>query len=361
MPTLLFTGFPGFLGRELLPRLLERRAGVEAVCLVQEKYATQARAVVEELARTRPWTAGRIRLVSGDITRSDLGLDAAPSLAEVREVYHLAAVYDLSAPRALALRVNVDGTRHVLDLAERCPGLERFHHVSTCFVSGRAAGVFGEEDLEEGQSFNNHYEETKYLAEVDVRARMRAGLPATVYRPAIVVGDSSTGATQKLDGLYFALQWLVRQPGRTAVMPVVGSLKSEVNVVPRDFVVESMAQLAGAPRSKGRTYQLADPAPLALGDMIAVVGRSMGKRIVRLPLTADLAKLALRSVPGVHRLLRIPAELVDYLVHPARYDTRNALADLEGSGITCPPFASYVDALVSFVRQHRGMGSAPMA
>ncbi len=361
MPTLLFTGFPGFLGRELLPRVLDRRRDAEAVCLVQEKFAPVARAAVDELTRVHPHAAGRIRLVPGDITRSDLGLDSAALVREVAEIHHLAAVYDLGVARELALRVNVDGTRHVLDLAERCPALERLHYVSTCYVSGRWEGVFAEDALEVGQVFNNHYEESKYLAEVDVRARMRAGLPATVYRPAITVGDSTTGVTQKYDGPYFAIQWLVRQPGPVALMPVVGDLRARVNVVPRDFVVAAIAHLSSLPGSKGKTYQLADPAALTAGEMIAAIGRALGKRIVRVPLTVGLAKLAIDRVPGVYRLLRIPSHLVDYFVHPTRYDTRNTLSDLDGTGIACPPFASYAPALVSFVRRNPGVGSAPMA
>ena len=96
----------------------------------------------------------------------------------------------------------------------------RFHYVSTCYVSGRYSGVFGEEDLEKGQTFNNFYEETKYHAEVEVQKRMKNGFPATVYRPAIVVGDSHTGATQKFDGPYYVIRWLLKQP-YVAIMPMV--------------------------------------------------------------------------------------------------------------------------------------------
>src|SRR6185295_13240080 len=105
--------------------------------------------------------------------------------------------------REVGMRVNVDGTRHVLDFAAAQPSLERLHYVSTCYVSGRYQGVFAESDLEKGQTFNNYYEETKYLAEVEVQRRMREGLPATIYRPSVVVGDSTSGATQKYDGPYF--------------------------------------------------------------------------------------------------------------------------------------------------------------
>lgn len=361
MATLLFTGFPGFLGKELLPRVLARRSDAEALCVVQEKFLAQAHGVRETLERARAHTAGRIRLVTGDITAPGLGLGAGELPDDVVEIHHLAAIYDLGVPRAIALRVNVDGTRNVLDVAERCPSLERLHYVSTCYVSGRHPGVFREEDLEVGQTFNNHYEETKYLAEREVRARMKSGLRATIYRPAITVGDAATGITQKYDGPYYAIQWLVRQPWRVALMPVVGDLSAEVNVVPRDFVVDAIAHLAGHPASSGKTYQLADPAPLTAGEMLDVLAAAIGKRMVHVPLGVRTAKFAIEKVPGVHRLLRIPSPMIDYFVHPTRYDTRNASADLAGSGIACPPFPSYVERLIGFVRAHPEIGAEAMA
>jgi thioester reductase-like protein len=361
MAMVFFTGFPGFLGVELLPRVLQRRPDDAAVCLVQPKFAELARRKVAELEAAHPPLGGRIRLVEGDITRKDLGLsDAAAAAAEVVEVYHLAAIYDLSVPREVGMRVNVEGTKNVLDFAERAPRLTRVQYVSTCYVSGNHPGVFQEEDLELGQRFNNAYEETKYLAESDVRARMRGGMPASIYRPAITVGDSTTGATQKYDGPYFIIQWVLRQSG-IAIVPTVGDQTAEVNVVPRDFVVSAIAHLAGLDVARGKTYQLADPHPLRVREMLDEVSRSTGKRLVKIHLPTAVAKGAIRHVPGVHALMRIPADAIDYFDHPTRYDTRNTLADLAGSGISCPPFPSYVDRLVSFVSAHPEFGSAAMA
>jgi thioester reductase-like protein len=361
MSTILFTGFPGFLGMELLPRVLRRRPGDAALCLVQPKFAELARRRAGELAVARPETAGRITLAEGDITRPGLGLDGDAVLADVVEIHHLAAVYDLAVPREVGVRVNVDGTRNLLDLAERCPRLERVHYMSTCYVSGRHPGLFGEDDLEVGQAFNNFYEETKHLAEVEVRARMRGGLPATIYRPSITVGDSRTGETQKLDGPYYFIRWVIRQPGPVALMPTVGDLTAEVNVVPRDFVVSAVAYLSGLDASRGKTYQLADPAPLRAREVLEAVGHAAGKRLLRFPLTPGFAKFAIERVPGVYPLMGIPAAAIDYFVHPTRYDTRNASADLAGSGITCPRFPEYAERLVSFVRMHPEYGSAAMA
>jgi thioester reductase-like protein len=359
--TILFTGFPGFLGSALLPRVLARDSAAEAVCLVQPRHAPLARERAEALMRDNASLAGRIRILEGDIVQPDLGLAGEPRLAErITEIYHRAAVYDLSVARELAMRVNVEGTRHVIDLARRAPALKRLHYVSTCYVSGRYRGRFTEEMLEQGQTFNNFYEETKYLAEVEVQRAMREGLPATIYRPAVVVGDSHTGETQKYDGPYYVVQWLLRQP-RIAVMPVVGNPKRhEFNVVPRDFVVDAIAALSGMHQSVDRVYQLADPAPLTVDGLLRALARATGRWMVRLPLPMALARGSIDRVPFVNRVLRIPSSAVDYFVHPTRYDTSNMEMDLAATGIRCPRFSEYADRLVAFMRAHPEVGPRAM-
>ncbi|MFY9917469.1 MAG: SDR family oxidoreductase, partial [Mycobacterium sp.] len=250
--TVFMTGFPGFLGSALLPGILRRTDGA-AMCLVQSKFAAEAKRRVSELSAVDPSLQERIRLVEGDITQPGLGLDAG-ALDGVTEAWHLAAAYDLAVTREVGVRVNVDGTRNILDALERCSTLTRLHYFSTCYVSGRYAGPFGEDDLEVDAPFNNFYEETKHLAEATVRRQMAAGMPATIYRPSIVVGDSRTGEAQKFDGPYFIMQWLLRQP-RHAILPVAGDpTMTRVNVVPRDFIVDAVSYLSGQAVSNGRTY-----------------------------------------------------------------------------------------------------------
>ena len=342
MRTILFTGYPGFLGSALLPRVLARSQDTIAICLVQQKFAP--------LARERSASLGnRVRIAEGDITRKiDLATEG------IEEIYHLAAIYDLSVPRDAGMRVNVDGTRNVLDFAERCPSLRRFQYVSTCYVSGRYDGVFREDDLDVGQRFNNFYEETKFLAEVEVRKR--TGLPYIIYRPAIVVGDSRTGETQKFDGPYFLIQWIVRQP-RIAIVPVPGRpSRHHLNVIPRDFIIGAIDFLSAQTRVSVPhiCYQVADPNPMTIAEILDAIGRAANRKIVRIPTITPLAKL---GAP----MLRIPAAAVNYFTHPTEYDTTNAQRDLAGSGISIPRFSDYAPRLVEFFRAHPEISAAAMA
>ncbi|NHN61444.1 MULTISPECIES: SDR family oxidoreductase [Halorussus] len=369
------TGFPGFLGSELVARLLDRYPeDVPIRCLVQPKY----RDLAEKRARgiERPGDegdAGRIELHDGDITESDLGLgdDYDDLQRDAVEVYHLAAAYDLGVSREVGTAVNVEGTRNVLDFAEGSPDLRRFQYVSTCYVSGRHDGVFTHRDLDVGQSFNNHYEETKFRAEVEVQERMAEGLPATVYRPAIAVGDSETGRTQKYDGPYYLLTLLRRQadllPGvgdRVGVVPTFGDPRDyEVNVVPRDFVVDAIDHLSAREDSEGEVYQLCDPSPPTVAELLRAFERATDRRILRVPLPEDavgVARRSLEAAPALADALGVEPAVLDYFVHPTSYTSQNAIRDLRGSGVACPPFGSYVEALVRFARRHPDVSSDAM-
>lgn len=363
MTVLLMTGFPGFLGSALLPRLLARREGVRAVCLVQPQHLATAQDRVAEIESAHPHTRERIELVEGDITAPDLGIDPARQdvLRQVSEVWHLAAVYDLAVPTETARRVNVDGTARVLELCQSRKRFRRLQYVSTCYVSGEYEGEFTEEALDERQRFRNHYESTKYEAELLVRKAMADGLPATIYRPGIVVGDSRTGETQKYDGPHFVATFLRRQLLPVALVPNVGPA-DEVRfcLVPRDFVVEAMDELSVMDRSVGKTYALTDPNPPTIRQLVDTFARHLGKRVVWVPLPLGLTRTAVDSVPGVERLIGLPAEALDYLVSPTTYATANTVADLAGTGLACPPFESYADRLLDFMADHPEIDSKAM-
>ena len=330
---------------------------------MQKKYLKLAGDRVAELRLADPDMAARVELIEGDISIPSLDLDERTwaRAEESTEIWHLAAAYDLSVSRDVGLLVNSEGTHRILELAKRCEALDRLHYVSTCYVSGRYVGIFSEDDLEKGQTFNNYYEETKHLAELAVREAMSDGLPATVYRPSIVVGDSQTGETQKYDGPYYIIRWILRQPG-TAIVPVVGDpLATRVNLVPRDFVIDAISHLSALPHSVGRTYQLADPNPLTVSELLDVLGDATGKRLRRVRVPREAARWAIDRVPGVGRLLGIPSATIDYFAHPTHYSVSHARADLAGSGIEVPAFSSYASRLVQFMRKNPKVGSSPMS
>lgn len=347
--TLLFTGFPGFIGQRLVPRLLELKPDARIACLVQEKFLATARDGVAAIETKHPKARGRIELVTGDITRPDLGIETAAAQAlrqDLRECYHLAAVYDLAVGKDLAHRINVEGTRHVVEFLGEAKRFLRLHYVSTAFVSGTAHGVFREQDLDLGQGFKNHYERTKFEAEVLVA---RSGLPQTIYRPGVVVGDSRTGETGKFDGPYFVLRFMERIPS-PGVFMLPGGGKGTSNIVPVDFVVEALARLSATEASLGQTYNLTDPDPLSPAAIARLFAKALGKKFLYLPVPMAVAKAAFRPI---HRFVGMPMESLDYFADPVRHDASRATRDLEALGLACPRLADYVAVLVEFYLRER--------
>ena len=350
MSTALLTGFPGFIGMRLVTRLLADDPELRIAALVEQRMAARARELAAGLEHR-----DRIEILPGDIAAPRLGLRPADHdrlAAQATQVHHLAAIYDLAVPRALAHRVNVEGTRNVVDFCAAATHLERHHYVSTAYVAGCRHGVVREADLEHDAGFKNHYEATKHEAEVVVRGSM-GEVPTTIYRPAIVVGDSRTGETQKFDGPYFLLRML--DVLRRLHLPVaqIGRGDATFNAVPVDFVVEAIATAVATPAAAGETLHLTDPEPLTSAQLVELLASRYGpaRRSVRLP--PALFESSLRLAPVRAAFAGVPAESIRYLNHSVRFDAERARAVLDPAGVRCPRFPEYVDVLVDFFAAHR--------
>ncbi|MFB6098219.1 MAG: SDR family oxidoreductase, partial [Salinibacter sp.] len=300
--------------------------------------------------------ADRAEVLPGDITAPDLGLgDRYDEVAaRITSAVHLAAVYDLTIPRDVGWRVNVEGTRHVLDLLAQSPNLERLGYVSTAYVSGKRTGTIYEDELVHDAGFKNFYEETKYHAEVLVQDRMDE-IPTLIFRPSIVVGDSETGETDKFDGPYFVLNALRKLPNVT-LMTRVGSGTETVNLVPVDFVVEAMTHLLHTDGQEGPVFHLTDPRPLTAQAIMELFADLLGKRVAYVPVPPGVARGLMKT--GVGRALGIAPELIDYFDHPSRYDAANTQAALDGTGLSCPSLPDYAPTMVEYARRHDERASA---
>ena len=348
--TSFLTGFPGFIAHRLVRRLAA--SGARFLLLVQPAFVSRARADLASIAAETGAQPERFSICEGDITRGDVGLsadDLERARRETTALFHLAAIYDLGVSREVGMRVNVEGTRNVNRLAQSLPNLRRYHYVSTCYVAGLREGLIRETELQHDAGFHNFYEETKYLAEVEVDA-LKASLPLTVHRPSVVCGDSRTGETAKYDGIYYLINYLLMQPGLLSLANI-GNSEVSLNVVPVDFVVEAMAALSMDERAVGETVQLADPSPLSTSELFEAISRSLTGHGSRLTIPAPLVRTTL-TLPVAEALTGLPRVAAPYFFTRQTYDTARAQALLEPHGVRCPPFASYVDALVRFAASH---------
>ena len=338
------TGFPGFIGRRLVRRLAERaRPGARLVLLVQPRTVAAARAAL---------AADGIdaELLEGDVEQMHLGLSGAEFkqlAAAVTDVWHLAAISWLGADPRFMRRVNVEGTRNVLDFAYAAKKLERLNHFSTAYVSGDRIGVILEDELAMGQRFHNAYEDSKFQAELLVR-RAQADLPATIFRPSIVVGDSRTGEIDRFTGPYALAILLVASP-LSVPLPLPGDAVAPLNVVPVDFVVDASLAIARDPAGAGRTIHVVDPSPLSARRVYEMIAAHAGRKLPSVSVPAR-AFQAVLQLPLLERLSRAHRPAIEYVNHLAIYNCRNLLELLEGTGIQCPPITSYLDRLIEFVQ-----------
>ena len=245
-PTVFLTGATGFLGMEVLARLLD--AGdrkVVALVRAADDAAAEDRlyGVLNTLWRDPTPYEATVRAVAGDVTAPGLGLDqtARTALAEeVGAVLHCAASISFDLPVEDARAINVEGTREVIGFARECKALgrlERFVHVSTPYVSGKYEGTFRERQLDAGQEFRNTYEQTKWEAEHIVREA--ADLEPAIARPSIVMGESDTGWTPAFNVLY----WPLRAFSRGLFDEIPSLPTAHVDIVPVDYVADGLVCL----------------------------------------------------------------------------------------------------------------------
>src|SRR6266508_145610 len=302
-----------------------------------------------ELVRALEVGEAFLRLARDHQPVTELALErGGPRVLRERLPVELDRLLELGAARRAELRrVNVDGTRNVVELASAARRLRRLNHFSTAYVSGDRVGVILEDELAMGQRFHNPYEETKFQGELLVR-RAQADLPATIYRPSIVVGDSRTGEIDRFEGPYALAILLVASP-LAVPLPLPGDAVAPLNVVPVDFVVDAVLRIAENPAAAGRTVHLVDPAPLSARRVYEMIAARAGKKLPPVSVPARVLQ-ALLQLPLLERLSRAHRPAIEYVNHLAIYNCRNLLELLDGSGIHCPPSTSYLDRLIEFVQ-----------
>jgi thioester reductase-like protein len=335
---LLLTGATGFLGGELLVRLVERTdRDIVTLVRAEDHEAAQARldATLATLLPPEAVAPGRVRAVAAHLDQPGLGMsererDALAS--EIDTVVHCAASVQFTLPYEEAHAINVGGTRAVLDLAARAPALDRFVHVSTAYVAGDRPGPYCESEGDVGQRPRNTYEQTKLIAERHV---LEAGLPATsILRPSIVVGDSRTGWTPAFNVIYWPLRAFAR-----GLFPVVpGAPDARVDIVPVDTVADALLTLAHGPAQSGTFHVVAgDDAPTAR-RLTELAARAFGAALPDFvePGTApDIEQRAGAFLP----YFRVPGVF--------RTDASSRL------GFTPPPLESYFSNLLRYADEAR--------
>ncbi|MEX2108443.1 MAG: SDR family oxidoreductase [Solirubrobacterales bacterium] len=347
------TGATGFIGRNLVERLLQREGTVYAL------VRAGSRGRLEELRTAWGADGARIVPIAGDLSQPGLGVSEEDMLTlrgEVDHFFHLAAIYDMGAKAEAQEVANVEGTRHAVELAGAIEA-GCFHQISSIAAAGLYKGVWREDMFEEAENLDVHpYFRTKHESERVVREE--CGRPWRVYRPGVVVGDSRTGEIDKVDGPYYVFK-LLQQMRRVLPgwLPAVGVEGGEINIVPVDYVADAIDHIAHQPGLDGQAFHLTDPNPKTAGEMINLFAKVADAPQAALRLGSDvtdpatnLVRTGLRLFPPAKRVanaalgqLGIPPGMLTYVNYPTSFDSTEAQRALQGSGIEVPPLESYAD------------------
>ncbi len=357
------TGATGFIGRRLVKTLLARRGAVVHF-LLRPESGDKVPALLEY------WGATKTRAIPvyGDLTSKKLGVaaeDIKRLKGQIDHLYHLAAVYDLSADEESQVKVNIEGTRSAVEFAKSIDA-RHLHHVSSIAAAGLYEGVFREDMFDEAEGLDHPYFMTKHESEKIVRKECK--VPWTVYRPAMVVGDSTTGEMDKVDGPYYFFKLIQRMRQILPPwMPSIGLEGGRVNIVPVDFVVAALDHLSHHhARASGRCFHLVDPVGYRVGDVLDIFSRAAHAPKMNLFVNAALfgfipksvkkGMMALAPVRRVQRAvikdLGIPEDMFAFVNYPTRFDCRETLAALKGSGIECPNLRNYAWRLWDYWERH---------
>ncbi|MDT8408090.1 MAG: SDR family oxidoreductase [Wenzhouxiangellaceae bacterium] len=360
--TYFVTGGTGFIGRNLIDQLLKRRGTIYV--LVRKGSKKKFNALVAER-----WSDSEKRLVAvaGDLVRPTLGVsktDLEKLAGKVRHVFHLAAVYDLTASAEAQEQVNIDGTQNAVDFAEVI-GAKCFHHTSSIAAAGMYQGAFREDMFDEATGLDHPYFRTKHDSEGIVRRKCK--IAWRIYRPGIVVGHSETGQIDKIDGPYFFFKMI--QKMRRMLPPWVPTLGLEggrINLVPVDFVARAMDHIAHKPKLDNQCFHLTDPNPKRIGAVMNLFAEAAHAPLMSMRVDARLfsfipqpIKQGMGMLPPVRRIINqvlndlgIPKDMLKFFNYPTSFDTREADRALKGSGITVPPLEDYAWVLWDYWERH---------
>jgi NAD(P)-dependent dehydrogenase (short-subunit alcohol dehydrogenase family) len=356
------TGATGFIGRNLVERLLTREGTIYV--LVREG----SRGRLEELRSRWGDTEDRIVPIVGDLSQPRLGVsdeDVERLRGEVDHLFHLAAIYDMTADAESQQVANIEGTRHMVELAEAVEA-GCVHMVSSIAAAGLYRGTWREDMFEEATDLDTHpYFRTKHESEGVVRRE--CSRPWRVYRPGIVVGHSETGEMDKVDGPYYFFKLIRRIRGAVPQwVPMVGVEGREINIVPVDFVVKAMDHIAHLEGLDGKAFSLTDPNPLTAGEVIDTFAQAAHAPQTTLRLPAGVVEALQPALAGILNItpfgetaadavladFGIPRSVLIYVNYPTKFDSRQTQAALAGTDISVPPLKAYAGKLWDYWERH---------
>lgn len=338
--SIFLTGVTGALGKDLIKQLLETTEH-KLYLLVRRKKRDSHWDRVRKLLASWGYEkelGTRVHVYEGDVTQERLGLsdDDLESLrGQITTFFHIAALTALNGTEEQCYQVNFEGTKNVLNIVWKFRNqgaLKKFIYFSTAYTAGSKQVYCAKEDeLPEKPAHANYYESSKYDAEKHVRLAMMEGLPTTIFRPSIVVGDSKTGAVAEFNVIYPFMKLFAS--GIIKTLPT--KLENSFNIIPIDFIVDASLAIAFQESSIGKTYHLTSDDPPQIGLLLELKKREY-------PHFADIEVVEPETFtkesldPMQQQVYEMLEPYMGYLNGGLTFDTTNTKKALEGTGVSIP-------------------------
>lgn len=353
--TTLVTGFPRQLSRLIAAELLASRPRARVALLARSRHLDDARRFAARLE-----APSRVEVIEGDVTAIDLGLGGAEYTAlaaRVGAVHHAAVSAAGPGDARGAEHLNVQGAREVLAFARHARSLgsaaPRVVYYGSVAVASGAVERLREAPLETARAPRDAVSASLRRAE-SLFVRAWPELPSTVARVSTMVGHSRTGEVDLLEGIYLVVLLLMSAP-RELVAPLPLRDDTTLNVVPVDYVARAGVALGEDPRAARRVVHLVDPSPQTARRAMELLASAVARRAPRGMVPVNITRALLRT-PGVDHLVKSPRAFAERIAGRAHFEGHGTQALLASRDLRCPPFESYVDALVDHVRDRLARG-----
>lgn len=351
------TGGTGFIGRYLVHTLLKKNQKVWVI--VRENTISSEEKIEKIFPDYKKKYKNNFVLLKGDISKKDLGLDKSTweSLSGNEIMYwHLAANLSfLPAKKNEVLRTNIEGTKNIVELANKTGG--KLLYMSTAYVCGDKK-EFGENELEQHQHFRNVYEESKYEAEKIIRSKCK--IPFFIFRPSIAIGNAYEGKAAGCTFGYYRYIFLFyllktwirriledRKSFRAKILRFLNTsynpdndvlhipwlllpypLHSTVDLIPVDYIIDSIINIAESDASSTTTFNLTNPNPPSYEFLLRALVDDLGIKDIRhigvsKHLFVQIFKLSYILFPSVRSYIKSLTWYLPYITYRTHFSQSN--------------------------------------